>query len=122
MAGMRLVIADNDPVALDLAVTDLSLEGHEILATAVSGEDAVAACLRQRPDVLVVDLRMPPGIDGVEVAARVLAHDPAIKVVLHTNHVEQAALRRCEALGVTYLMKGDLRALRRAVTADPTEG
>lgn len=112
---MRLVIVDNDPVALDLAVTDLALEGHEIVATGTDGEQAVTCCAIHQPDVLVIDLRMPPGIDGIEAAARVLAVQPGLRVVLHTNHVERRALARAEQLGAVYLLKGDLRALRRAV-------
>lgn len=109
------MVCDNDDVALDLVVTDLRLEGHDIVATAVTGEDAVERCAETEPDVLVVDLRMPPGIDGVEAARRVLAARPGTRVVLHTNHLDPSALEASARLGMAYVLKGELRALRKAV-------
>lgn len=73
---LRLVIADNDLAALDLAVTDLTLEGHEVVATATDGDSAMAACLTARPDVVVLDHRMPPGPHGLDVAARLRVEAP----------------------------------------------
>jgi CheY-like chemotaxis protein len=112
---VRVVVCDNDDVALDLVVTDLRLEGHDIVATATTGEEAVARCTETLPDVLVVDLRMPPGIDGVETGRRVLEARPGTRIVLHTNHLEPSALRASARMGITYVLKADLRALRKAV-------
>ena len=112
---MRLVIADNDPDALELAVLDLGLEGHEIVGTASEGTDALAVCERERPDVLVVDYRMPPGMNGVEVARRVLQRQLAGRVVLYTNYSDADVVRAAERAGATYLLKGDLARLRAAV-------
>lgn len=111
----RVVIADNDEDARELLALDLDLEGHEILAVASHGEEAVAACDRHRPDVLVVDYRMPPGIDGLEVARRVGVAGAAGRILLYTNYRDPALERRARELGVAWLPKGDLRALRRAV-------
>jgi CheY-like chemotaxis protein len=113
---VRLVLADNDQDALDLLELDLRLEGHEIVALAADGESAVDACERARPDVLVVDYRMPPGIDGVEVARRVIAGGTAGAVLLHSNYLDRAVVARAEALGARWLRKGDLAALRAAVS------
>ena len=109
------MIADNDPEALDLAVLDLSLEGHEIVGTATDGWAAVAVCEEERPDVLVVDYRMPPGINGLEVARRVLRDGLAGRVVLYTNYTESDLARRATAAGCHYLLMGDLFSLRAAV-------
>src|SRR5438093_10408930 len=80
--GVRLVLADNDDGALDLIALDLGLEGHDIVGLARSGEEAVAQCEAHRPEVLVVDYRMPPGIDGVEGARRVLAGGRGARVII----------------------------------------
>lgn len=111
------MLADNDEGALDLIHLDLGLEGHDVVATAADGTSAVAACERTRPDVLVVDHRMPPGIDGVEVARRVLAAGTAGGVVVYSNYVDPLVVARAEALGARWLEKGDLAALRAAVLA-----
>jgi CheY-like chemotaxis protein len=112
---LRVVAADNDVDALDLVVTDLRLEGHDVVAVAVDSEGAVAACLREHPDVLVIDYRMPPGSNGIEAARQVRAVLPDLRIVLYTNYRRAALAREADALGVTFLAKGDLRALRRAV-------
>lgn len=110
-----MVIADNDATALELAELDLGLEGHEIVATAVDGQSAIEACEQHRPDVLVVDYRMPPGVNGLDVALRVIAEGLAGRVVLHTNY-EDAAVRRVAAeAGARFVRKGNLDALRAAV-------
>ena len=112
---MRLVIADNDPDALELAVLDLGLEGHDIVGTASAGADALAVCERERPDVLVVDYRMPPGMNGVEVARRVLQRNLAGRVVLYTNYSDADVISAAEGAGAMFLLKGDLTRLRAAV-------
>lgn len=113
---MRVVVVDNDPDALELVVTDLALEGVEVVARAVDGSSAIDTCRSHRPDAVVLDVRMPPGIDGVEVA-RVL-HDeaPDIRVVLYTNHLTDHVLGNARRLGVPVVRKGNLRALRRALS------
>ena len=115
VGGVRLVIADNDATALELAVLDLGLEGHEIVATAVDGAAAVVACEQHHPDVLVVDYRMPPGINGLDVALRVLADGLAGSVVLHTNYGDAEVRRVAAQVGAGFVRKGDLDALRAAV-------
>ena len=110
-----MVIADNDVDALDLAVLDLRLEGHDIVGTAADGDAAMEACERLRPDVLVVDYRMPPGLNGVEVARRVLGEGLAGRVVLYTNYGDPDVIRAAERAGATFLLKGDLARLRAAV-------
>jgi CheY-like chemotaxis protein len=112
---MRIVVADNDRDALDLAVLDLSLEGHDIVAVAADGDEAILQCHTHRPDALVVDFRMPPGPDGLEVARRVTAELPGTRVVVFSNYSLARVVRAARARGVTFLSKGDLRALRRAL-------
>ena len=115
MGCVRVVLVDNDPGALELLVLDLSLEGHDIVATAGQGEEGVDAVTRTMPDVAVVDVRMPPGIDGLEVARRLRRRAPEVRVLLYTNHARADLQAEAERLGVPYLRKGDLGALRRAV-------
>jgi len=112
----RIVIADNDAEWLELIRTDLSLEGHQVVAACESGDEAVDACRQHRPDVLVVDERMPPGLNGVEVARQVRASDPGIQVVLFTNYDEEDIVKGAADVGAVFVLKGNLRALRAALT------
>jgi CheY-like chemotaxis protein len=114
---VRLVIADNDSEALDLLVTDLKLEGHDIVGTAFGGDRAVELCLDLKPDALVVDFRMPPGPNGVQTTARVHEDLPDLRVILYTNYVNANVAGGARKAGAILIEKGNLRALRRALTA-----
>jgi DNA-binding NarL/FixJ family response regulator len=112
---VRLVLVDNDPSALELLELDLSLEGHEIVGTAAQGEAGIAVVETTSPDAVVLDYRMPPGIDGMEVARRLRRRWPSLRVLMYTNHVRDDLVREATHLDVPFLRKGDLGALRRAV-------
>jgi CheY-like chemotaxis protein len=73
----------------------------------------VRACQELAPEVLVVDLRLGPGIDGLEVARRVAR--PGLHIVLHTNYVNAAVVDEARQAGVVLVEKGSLSSLRRAV-------
>jgi len=120
-AAVRLVLVDNDAAALELVELDLALEGHEIVGTARQGEEAVALVEREQPDVVVLDYRMPPGVDGIETARRIRKRWPKVRVLLYSNYIRDELLKEADRIGATYLRKGDLAALRRAVIT-PAEG
>ena len=110
---LRLVVIDNDQAVLDLLLLDLRLEGHDILATAMNGDDAVRVCDEHQPDVVVVDLRLGRGINGLEVARQVAGPDR--RVVLFTNYITPAVIAEAEEIGIALVEKGNQTALRRAV-------
>jgi CheY-like chemotaxis protein len=112
---MRLVVADNDSDALELLVTDLTLEGHDVVGTATGGEEALELCRRLKPDALVVDFRMPPGMNGVQTADAVRQEQQAIRIVVYTNYVNITVARGARKAGAILVEKGNLRALRRAL-------
>jgi DNA-binding NarL/FixJ family response regulator len=112
---VRLVVADNDPEALDLLVTDFKLEGHEVVGTAYGGDGALELCRELRPDVLVVDFRMPPGMNGVQTAECVRDELPEIRVILYTNYINADVARGARKAGAILIEKGNLRAVRRAL-------
>ena len=113
-ASLRILIVDNDQAVLDLLLLDLRLEGHEVVATALNGEDALELCEKHSPDVVVVDYRLGRGINGIEVARR-LAGSPA-RAVLFTNYITHDVLADAAAVGLPVIEKGNLHALRRAIS------
>lgn len=114
----RIVIADNDPAWVELLDSDLTLEGHTIVARCASGEEAIEACRAHRPDILVVDERMPPGLNGVEVARELRDTQPGVTVVLFTNYEDEETVKGAVDVGAVFVLKGNLRALRAALTLD----
>ena len=118
---MRVVIADNDPDALELALTDLRLEGHEVHAAvdAASARELTAAV---DPDVVVLDHRMPPGPTGLELAEELVREGTSARVVIYSNYQDPSLRARAAQIGVPFLAKGNLRTLRAAITARGSHG
>ena len=114
--AIRVLLVDSSRLTLMGIGQVLEKEPEmELVGTASDGEEAVACCEQHRPDVLVVDYRMPPGINGVEVARRVIASGTAGRVVVYSNYTDPAVIRAAEALGAEWLGKGRLADLRAAV-------
>lgn len=111
---VRVLIADNDPDALDLAVLDLRLEGHTVLG-AHGGNAALALIADFHPDVVVLDHRMPPGPPGLTVARTLRSTHPHLRLVLHTNYQDVDLMRQAADLGVPLVAKGNLATLRAEV-------
>lgn len=113
---MRIVVADNDADALDLALTDLRLEGHEVFG---AGDAAGAERLIDSvsPDAVVLDYRMPPGDDGLTLAERLVRDRAGLRIVIYSNYQSVPLRARAAAIGVPFLAKGNLRALRSALVA-----
>jgi AmiR/NasT family two-component response regulator len=111
---LRVVIADNDPDALDLLDLDLALEGHDIVGRGRNGTEAIALCRELNPDLLVVDFRMPPGPNGLAVVQE-LHGQPGLGMIIYTNYRDAKNTAKATALGAAYLLKGDLRTLRTAI-------
>jgi two-component system invasion response regulator UvrY len=70
------------------------------------GESAVAQCRRLKPDIVVMDIRMP-GIGGLEATRRIHRTMEDVKVLILTAHIEDSALRlMLEAGAIGFLSKG----------------
>lgn len=114
---MRVLIADDQPIVrLDLR-SQLEREGHDVCAEARDGVEAIALARSERPDVAVLDVRMPR-LDGVA-AGRRLAEE-AIPVVLLTGYGREEVVRAtggAEVLAKPFTESALLAALHRAVAA-----
>ncbi|RZS40986.1 LuxR family two component transcriptional regulator [Herbihabitans rhizosphaerae] len=81
-----------------------------VVAEAGSGDEAIAVAAVAKPDVILMDLRMP-GVDGVGATERILATGSAAKIVVLTTYETDAdILRAVEAGAAGYLLKDASRA------------
>ena len=112
---LRLVVIDNDAAVISLLEFDLRLEGHDVVATAADAATGLRACDELDPDVVIVDLKLGKGPDGIELARQVAR--PGRKLILHTNYVSTAVIMRAQRVGAVVVEKGSLLALRRAVVS-----
>lgn len=108
---MRVVLADDHPIIRDgLAALLTATEGIEVVGTAQSGDEAVRLAVTERPDVLVVDLHMPGGIDGVEATRTVRSAAPEVGILVLTMLDDDATVRAALDAGASgYVLKGDSR-------------
>jgi DNA-binding NarL/FixJ family response regulator len=82
---VRVVIADDEPlIRAGLQAIFEGAGGIEVVAVAATGEEAVAATRRHRPDVVLADIQMPR-LDGLDAARQILAMTPAPKVIMLTT-------------------------------------
>ena len=116
---MRVLIGEDETlIRLDLKAM-LERAGFEVCAEASDGEEAVELARSSRPDVALLDMRMPR-LDGIEAARRMYAERP-IPIVMLTAFSDRAVVEKAIAAGVfAYLVKpfkeSDLvPALRAAV-------
>jgi DNA-binding NarL/FixJ family response regulator len=91
----RIVVADDHPAMLAAVAGVLELQGFQVVARVADGRAAVAAITAERPDVAVLDVRMPH-LTGVEVARAV----PETRVVLYTGFGEPDLLAEAFNAGV----------------------
>ncbi len=121
-ASIRVLVADDQRVVREGLGTLLGLlAGIEVVATAADGEEAVDLAVRLRPDVVLMDLRMPH-CDGVEATRRLRERDASIKVLMLTTYADDRSVLdalRAGALG--YLTKDsgaeEIRSALQRVTA-----
>ncbi|KUJ67049.1 LuxR family transcriptional regulator [Streptomyces albus subsp. albus] len=103
---IRVVVVDDEPMVCGFLRTILGSAGDiEVVDEAHDGAAGVAAVLRHRPDVVLMDLRMP-GMDGIAAIERLgtLAEPPVI-VVLTTFDADRHVLRALRAGAVGFLVK-----------------
>jgi DNA-binding NarL/FixJ family response regulator len=89
-APIRVVVGEDQPLFRDGVVHVLTTAGFDVLAAAGDARDLVRKALAHHPDVVVVDIQMPPGFrdDGLHAAREILAARPATAVLVLSQFLE----------------------------------
>jgi len=104
VTGLKILLAeDESAVAASIAEQVRSL-GHEVVAEAGTGREAVQLALDARPDLVVMDIKMPDG-DGIEAACRMAAERPVPVVFLSGHYDEELLSGGVDSGGLAYLLK-----------------
>lgn len=130
---LKILIADDEPLT-KMDLKEMLIEaGYEVTGDVADGFDAVEACRRERPDLALLDIRMPY-LDGLSAAKIIFDEDLADAIVLLTAYTDMEFVNQAKECGVGgYLVKPidekslvpsielavsrsrDLRALKKAV-------
>jgi DNA-binding NarL/FixJ family response regulator len=122
---LRVLLADDHAlVRAGIRALLTEIPDVEVVGEAGSGADALRLAETTHPDIVLLDIAMP-GLGGLEVARRLLADQPAVRVLILSMHnSEEYVIRAINAGCSGYLMKGsssaELAAAIRAVAAGKT--
>ena len=108
MKPVRILIADDhELIRRGLAAQLEQIPGWEVTAEASNGNEAVELAVRLKPDLIVLDLSMPEQ-NGLAAARRILASDPAARILILTAHESEQLVREVlEAGAQGYVLKSD---------------
>jgi two-component system response regulator DesR len=121
---ISVLLAEDQAMVRGALAGLLSLEPDiEVVSQVARGDEVLAAALRQRPDVALLDIEMP-GIDGLQAAALLRTELPECKVLILTTFGRPGYLRRAMEQGAAGFLLKDApseelaRAIRRAVRGE----
>jgi DNA-binding NarL/FixJ family response regulator len=119
---LRVVLAEDQALLRDGLIRLLTAYGIEVAAAVESGPELLEALLAHRPDVAVVDVRLPPTFtnEGLTAAIEARGRVPGLPVLILSQHVERLYARELLAGGqggIGYLLKDRVSDVRRFVEA-----
>jgi len=103
---MQLVLADDHSLVRAGLRSLVEMLGHTVVAEAGDGHEALRLIEKHQPDAAMLDITMP-GLNGFELATRVVAVSPSTRVVILSMHADPAYVWQALRTGVAgYLLKG----------------
>ncbi|WP_142414339.1 ANTAR domain-containing response regulator [Hathewaya massiliensis] len=119
----RIVIADDEPITrMDLREM-LETAGYNVVGEASDGFDAIELCKKHRPDLILMDIKMPL-LDGINACKIINEDELSDSIILLTAYSDKTFIERAKEVGVIgYLVKPiDDRALLPAVEIALSKG
>jgi DNA-binding NarL/FixJ family response regulator len=102
-----LIVDDDDDMRFLLRVLiERANEGLEIAAEASHGAEALERWREERPDVIVLDQRMPGG-SGIELARQILEEAPQQSIILFSAYLDEDLLREAGEIGIRACISKD---------------
>ena len=114
--ALRVLVVDDDKSVRDSLTKVLIQRGYAVSA-ASSGDDALRQLQAARFGLMLLDVRMPPGPNGLEVIPQALDLDPELRIIMLTAVSDLTTAARCMQLGARdFLTKPvDIQALTGAI-------
>ncbi len=106
---LSVLVADDEDRVVNILTISLKSLGHEVIAVADNGEDAVTLAREKNPDLIILDIDMPR-LDGINAAKQILA-ESSVPVVISSGRTDPETLQRARKLNIqAYLVKPFSRA------------
>lgn len=105
MRSLNILVVDDSQLTVKKIAQMLTELGHNLVATAKSGEEAIKQFAKHKPDIVTMDITMPD-MDGIEATKRILQDNPNALILIVTSHGQEAmVLDAIEAGAKGYLLK-----------------
>ncbi len=120
----RILVVDDEPLQRDIAREMLTSFGYEVV-TVESGEAAIEYLRRDSADLLVLDMLMPPGMNGLQTYREIIAIHPGQKALIVSGFSESSDVKEAMRLGVggfvkkPYAMNQIARAIKTELERQP---
>ncbi|MEV2213821.1 response regulator transcription factor [Streptomyces sp. NPDC050997] len=120
---LRIVLAEDSVLLREGLIGLLTRFGHEVSAAVGDADALLVAATEHRPDIVVTDVRMPPGFqdEGLHAALRLRAQRPGLPVLVLSQYVQRAyaaeLLDSGDGSGVGYLLKDRVGQVEQFVAA-----
>lgn len=105
---MRLVLCDDNRILCEALASILDAHGHRVLAITTCAADGIEAVSAHRPDVCMLDLRLPDG-SGLDAARAMRRCQPDTKIVVLSGFTDPAAVSEAKRMGVAGFLRKDKR-------------
>lgn len=103
-ASLSVLVADDEPLIVELLSRSLRALGHEVTGTAADGHAAILLARKHRPDLIIIDYLMPE-LDGITAAETILA-EMCVPILLSTGRSDDETLQRARKSGIqAFLVK-----------------
>src|SRR3954465_1832967 len=107
--AVRVMLVDDHPIWREALERDLAEAGYGVVGAVGDGETAVRVAPALRPDVVLMDLRLP-GMSGVDAAAALVQADPSVRILMFSQSGEDADVPAGVEVGARgYLVKAASR-------------
>ncbi len=104
MAGLRVLIAEDDPLVAVTLSDQVAELGHNVVAVASDGQEAIDMARREQPEIALLDIKMP-NVDGITAAEKIGAEFDIPMLMLTAYSDRPLVLRAAEAGALGYLLK-----------------
>ena len=102
----RVAIADDEPHIRALMRVVLEMAGYAVVAEAANGSEAVDMCLKETPDLLLMDINMPV-MTGIEALKEIVSRFPSICVIMLSTISDTESIESVIDIGASHFIRKD---------------